>query len=239
MKSIDYLISKSNCEGEIQQLLGDWDIPEELLIKLNLEQITNLIFSIDSLVKNAYEKEAQVEINSPVGGKYNLDLFVDACCMPNDIMYEAMRFNNSVSLTISFNELKAFALELVLEIIALEIFDEKTCFLFAARIVAFLVQKMSFISKAADRCIIKAIVNLESQSKDTTFEELSASLVNTTPSICKLNKCGKYNANQHKCNTITEEYLKSTLKKLADQDVIREKTQVQKTFYTIANIFES
>lgn len=52
MKSIDYLISKSNCEGEIQQLLGDWDIPEELLIKLNLEQITNLIFSIDSLVKN-------------------------------------------------------------------------------------------------------------------------------------------------------------------------------------------
>ena len=96
---------------------------------------------------------------------------------------------------------------------------------------------MRFISKAADRCIIKAIVNLESQSKDTTFDELFDCLINATSTICKLNKCIKYNANQQKCNIITEEYLKETLEILTGKDVIREKKQDQKTIYTIPNIF--
>lgn len=217
---------------EIIKIMKDWRIskPKKVSYKvlekafLYVEEKSQMVYQdIDNFKSvKANEKENFDLVNS------DLDLYIDACRQPQNIVYEALGFNNSVSLTINMNELKAFAIDLAVVFLTDNSADFTFFKIFTVSLLAFLVNKFKYVTDPLEKCILKSITELYKRNdKHPTYKGILAR--------CKT-KCRRRNKD---CDcTLSDKEFKEAMDKLLKNDVIRElKSSDGKTRYTIANLF--
>lgn len=221
MKSIDYNIKLDERNKDknqeiiaetVKRILNDWKISSQ---GLDNEEILKCFMMLDEKSKMIYQNlEGHDNLED------NLDLYTDICLSPQNVLYEDIGFDASLSISININEIKVKVAEFCIPLLIVKELTPSKLSAFAVNLLVLLIKDTKYIPNDISRCVLKIIakktLNASPKKEMITLNEIESLF--ETEYVCPIlaRNCIYYNTLKGKC-TLSKDSRKSQIKEALNQ----------------------